>query len=185
MTFTKIKKILCGVGLAVLPFAFSSDAWAEGLPERIEDGNILHCFNWSITDVKNNLPDIAEAGFGAVQLSPMQRPSATPGDSWDVLYRPYDLSFQASEAMGTQQDLIDLCAEAKQYGIKIIVDVVANHIDREDGFHLPWWEEGQQARIRKDAGPISYSNRTSITTGLIGDYAYEINTEATAVLQKR
>ncbi|MCH5224699.1 MAG: starch-binding protein [Muribaculaceae bacterium] len=184
MTITKIKNLLCCLGMVVLPFAFSSETFATDLPERIEDGNILHCFNWSIQEVKENLPNIAEAGFVAVQLSPMQRPSAKRGDSWSDLYRPYDLSFQESEAMGSLEDLKNLCAAANELGIKVIVDVVANHIDREDGFHLEWWEQGTQARIRKDAGPISYSNRTSITTGLIGDYAYEINTEATAVLQK-
>ena len=53
----------------------SAPASAEnsyGLPENIQDGNILHCFDWSIAQVKEELPAIAEAGFGAVQLSPMQ-----------------------------------------------------------------------------------------------------------------
>lgn len=184
MTISGSKKFLCSLCMGALALSLSLPGSGAELPERIEDGNILHCFNWSINEVRENLAKIADAGFGAVQLSPMQRPSAKPGDSWSDLYRPYDLAFQDSEAMGSLEDLKALCEVAKELGIKVIVDVVANHIDREDGFHLPWWEEGQQARIRKDAGPISYSDRTSITTGLIGDYAYEINTEATAVLQK-
>lgn len=42
-----------------------------GLPAAIQDGNILHCFNWTMADVKAELPNIAAAGFGSVQLSPL------------------------------------------------------------------------------------------------------------------
>lgn len=50
-----------------------------GLPVSIQEGNILHCFDWTMAEVKAELPAIAEAGFGAVQLSPLQRPDAGPG----------------------------------------------------------------------------------------------------------
>lgn len=180
------KKLICfGIGLLSMTSYLPGYAADYGLPERIEDGNILHCFNWSINEVRQNLQNIAESGFGAVQLSPMQRPSAKTGDAWNDLYRPYDLSFQASEAMGSLEDLKNLCNEAKEYGIKIIVDVVANHLDKAN-YNNEWWDAaGNQSRLRlnPDAN-ISYSNRTSITTGLIGDYAVEINSEAQAVLQK-
>lgn len=187
MTISKFKKTaisLC-VGLLSLTYVLPANSADYGLPEKIEDGNILHCFNWSINEVRANLQSIAEAGFGAVQLSPMQRPSAKPGDAWNDLYRPYDLAFQESEAMGTAEDLKNLCEEAKAYGIKVIVDVVANHLDKVN-YNNTWWDvAGNQTRLRLNPDPsISYSNRTSITTGLIGDYAVEINSEAQAVLQK-
>ena len=38
-----------------------------GLPAGIQEGNILHCFNWKLSDVKAELPNIAAAGFGSVQ----------------------------------------------------------------------------------------------------------------------
>lgn len=185
MTISKNKKKLISFFTGLLSFVFSLQSYAANLPERIEDGNILHCFNWSINEVRENLSNIASAGFGAVQLSPMQRPSAKPGDSWSDLYRPYDLSFQESEAMGSLDDLKSLCEEAKEYGIKIIVDVVANHLDKEN-YNNSWWDAaGNQTRLRQNPGSsISYSNRTSITSDLIGDYAVEINSEAQAVLQK-
>lgn len=31
--------------------------------------------------------------------------------------------------MGSESDLQSLCSEAEKYGIKVIVDVVANHVD--------------------------------------------------------
>lgn len=43
-----------------------------GIPENIQDGNILHCFEWNSADIIAELPAIAEAGFGAIQISPLQ-----------------------------------------------------------------------------------------------------------------
>ena len=34
-----------------------------GLVENIQDGTILHCFNWKFSDIKAELPNIAKAGF--------------------------------------------------------------------------------------------------------------------------
>ena len=36
-----------------------------GLASKIEDGNILHCFDWKYNDIKAELKNIAEAGFTA------------------------------------------------------------------------------------------------------------------------
>ncbi len=72
-----------------------------GLPSAIQDGNILHCFNWTMAEVKASLPEIAAAGFGSVQLSPLQRPDIKTGSAWHDLYRPYDLAFKSS-GMGSE-----------------------------------------------------------------------------------
>ena len=45
-----------------------------GLPDTIEEGAILHCWCWSYNTIKDNLPQIAAAGFKTVQTSPVQRP---------------------------------------------------------------------------------------------------------------
>lgn len=99
-----------------------------GLKSNIQDGTVLHAFNWKLRDIKNELPNIAAAGFTSVQTSPLQ-PHAygTPRDAWYWLYQPCDFVIGNSE-IGSRQDLIDLCNEADKYGIKIIVDVVANHL---------------------------------------------------------
>lgn len=156
---------------------------AYGLPDKIQEGNILHCFNWSLTDVKNNLQTIAESGFGAVQLSPLQRPSVKSSSNWSDVYRPYDFSFQESSAMGTADDLRALCAEADKYGIKVIVDVVANHIDKATGYYDPWWKTDDRVRSWGGASNINYNNRTSITHDRLGDYA-EVNSENTDVIAR-
>lgn len=41
-----------------------------GLKDNIQDGVILHCFDWTYAQIKEELPNIAAAGFSAVQTSP-------------------------------------------------------------------------------------------------------------------
>lgn len=48
-----------------------------GLMDNIQDGNILHCFCWKHTDITAMLPQIAEAGFTSVQVSPPQSTAGT------------------------------------------------------------------------------------------------------------
>lgn len=150
-----------------------------GLPASIQEGNILHCFDWTMAEVKAELPAIAEAGFGAVQLSPLQRPDAGPGSPWHDLYRPYDIAFKSSR-MGSADDLKALCEEAATYGIKIIVDVVANHVDKTAGYHDTWWDSN--GRVRWNGG-INYGDRTSITHKQLGDYG-DINSEDAEVIAR-
>lgn len=148
-----------------------------GLPANIQDGNILHCFNWSMNQVKEELPNIAAAGFGSVQLSPLQRADIRSGESWSALYRPYDMAFKSSSFMGGEAELRALCSEAEKYGIKVIVDVVANHVDKTSGYHDTWWDSNN--RVRWEGG-INYGNRYSITHGQLGDYG-DINSELSEV----
>ena len=180
-----MKKILLSmlcVGLAA--FASLAQQNNYGIPAKIQDGNILHCFNWSINDVRSNLEDIANAGFGAVQLSPLQRRNVTNQDVWSDVYRPYDFTFQPTSALGSEADLTALCSEASKYGIKVIVDVVANHVDKTSGYHDPWWDSNT-AYVRSKGGNanINYGNRYSITHDRMGDY-YELNSEHQDVIAR-
>lgn len=166
------KKLLSALMVAAMSFPAMSAANSYGLPSGIQEGNILHCFNWTAKEIKAELPNIAAAGFGSVQMSPLQRPDIKTGSSWHDLYRPYDLAFKAS-AFCSEQDLKDLCAEAETYGIKIIVDVVANHVDKTAGYHDTWWDSN--GRVRWNGG-INYGDRYSITHGQLGDYG-DVNSE--------
>lgn len=155
---------------------------ANGMPDNIQDGNILHCFNWPINTVKSELPNIAAAGFATVQLSPLQRPDIKTGYAWHDLYRPYDLAFKESSGMGSRADLQALCSEAAKYGIKVIVDVVANHVDKTSGYHDPWWDQNNRVRSSGPAN-INYGDRNSITHDRLGDYC-EINSEHSDVIAR-
>lgn len=164
-----MKKTFIGMMLmSCLAVPAMSASGPYGLPDDIQEGNILHCFNWKISDVRAELKAIAEAGFGAVQLSPMQR-DASVGAVWNDVYRPYDFRFIAS-GMGTADELRSLCDEAGEYGIKVIVDVVANHVDGHGAgnhtlYHDPWWNENNRLRWN---GSVNYGDRYSITHNQMG-----------------
>jgi len=95
-----------------------------GLGETCKDGNILHCFNWTLSQIKQELPNIAQAGFTSVQTSPLQGHDGN--NQWYWLYQP--TNFNVGNELGSYSDLQLLCTEAHKYGIKVIVDVVANHV---------------------------------------------------------
>ncbi|MCH5227163.1 MAG: starch-binding protein [Muribaculaceae bacterium] len=175
--------LYCVALMALLPVSVQA-ANNYGIPENIQDGNILHCFDWPIKTVTENLPNIAEAGYGAVQLSPLQRKNVTSNTGWSELYRPYDYAFQATSGMGNADDLRTLCAEARKYGIKVIVDVVANHVDKSSGYHDSWWDSNSDyVRSKGGNANINYNSRYSITHDRLGDY-YELNTENPEVVAR-
>lgn len=123
------KTINYGLLMLVMLFTMASNIFADnkyGLKDNIQDGVILHCFDWTLADIQAEIPNIAKAGFTAVQTSPVHE-RAGKGSVWYDVYRPYD--FKIGNGLGTEADLKALCAEAHKYGVKVIVDVVANHTD--------------------------------------------------------
>ncbi|MEE3333541.1 MAG: alpha-amylase family glycosyl hydrolase [Ruminococcus sp.] len=106
-----------------------------GLLDTPSGGAILHCFNWSYNNIKAKLKDIAEAGYTSVQTSPVQRPKdynsgwTDLDGQWWKMYQPLSLSIAESGSwLGTKSELEELCTEADKYGIKVIVDIVVNHL---------------------------------------------------------
>lgn len=110
-----------------------------GLCDNIQDGTILHCWSWSCNTIKANMKDIAEAGYTAVQTSPINNinESCTTmklmGNSddgsdgaWWWYYQPTNWKI-GNYVLGSRDDFKAMCAEAEKYGIKVIVDVVPNH----------------------------------------------------------
>lgn len=112
----------------------------NNLAINVQDGVILHAWNWSYKDIEKNLDKIAYAGFSAVQTSPVQQPKgysdtdSAISSSWWKLYQP--ISFSIGNAwLGTKAELKSLCQKAEDYNIKIIVDIVANHMANVDGYN--------------------------------------------------
>ena len=146
------------------------------LKDNIQDGVILHCFDWTYNDIKAELPKIAKAGFTSIQTSPAQ-PNGT--GTWYWLYQPISFSI-GTNGIGTKAELQSLCDEAEKYGIKVIVDVVANHlrgdhnnIDNDLKSSEYWHTFG---------GGIDWKNRWQVTHGEIG--MPDIATENPFVQQK-
>ncbi|MDO5793391.1 MAG: starch-binding protein [Turicibacter sp.] len=101
---------------------------------QIEDGAILHAWNWSFDTIKAKLPEIKEAGYTAIQTSPIQgnKEDLMSSTKWWILYQP--INFKIGNAqLGSREQFKSMCEEADKYGIDIIVDVVANHTGNRGG----------------------------------------------------
>ena len=125
-----------------------------GLAEDVSQGAILHCWNWSYNDIKLHMAEIAQAGFSGIQTSPVQQPKdytyegvvyntvGTPNGTggsdgqWWKLYQPvtFNICDNGQSWLGTKQEFADMCAEAEKYGVKVIVDIVANHMGNISGW---------------------------------------------------
>ena len=158
------KTINYGLLMLVMLFTMASNIFADnkyGLKDNIQDGVILHCFDWTLADIQAEIPNIAKAGFTAVQTSPVHE-RVGKGAVWYDVYRPYD--FKIGNGLGSEADLKALCAEAHKYGVKVIVDVVANHTDYPNvAEHL------KDLSLYHQLGHgIDWHNRNDVTHGEIG-----------------
>ncbi len=119
------------------------------LSSEVQKGQILQCWNWSYNNIKYHMQDIASQGFSAIQTSPVQATKETTKEyyntvwnsSW-VVYQPVSFTMETNSfnALGTKADFEAMCAEAHKYGIKVIVDVVLNHManDMSENTIHPW-----------------------------------------------
>ncbi|MBR2249577.1 MAG: hypothetical protein IJ844_03585, partial [Prevotella sp.] len=163
--------------LLLLMAVFSLQTFAQSLPSKIEDGVILHCFNWKYNDIKNSLSQIKAAGFVAVQTSPAQL-NVTNQDSWNILYRPRD-SKAGPNVLGTSSELKALCDAAHALGIKVIVDVVANHTDGNLNWVADFWKNPD---LYHNDGGANDRSRYQVTHGEIG--MHDLKTEDSRVQDK-
>lgn len=175
------KTINYGLLMLVMLFSMASNIFADnkyGLKDNIQDGVILHCFDWTLADIQEEIPNIAKAGFTAVQTSPVHE-RAGKGSVWYDVYRPYD--FKIGNGLGTEADLKALCAKAHEYGVKVIVDVVANHTDygnvadrlKDEGlYHQPF-----------DVG--NWHDRHQVTFGMIGMWDLDTNNPTVQAIIKQ
>ena len=110
--------------------------------DTVQGSAILHCFDWSFDEIKAHLPEIAASGYTAVQTSPVQPPKdynaawTDTNGQWWKLYQPlgFRIAGEGESWLGSAADLTELCKEAERYGIKVIVDVVSNHLANNVGF---------------------------------------------------
>ncbi len=99
------------------------------------DGVVLDMWQWSFSAIQNVLPQVAADGYSAIQVSPVQgtknNTSLANGFAWYLFYQPVNLKVGNAQ-LGSETDFQNLCAAAKSYGIKIIVDAVLNQV-ADDG----------------------------------------------------
>ena len=107
----------------------------SALANSVQEGLILHAWNWSYSTIEAELDNIKAAGYTTIQVSPVQQPkdySASYGKGWAgqwwKLYQPLSFSIAKESWLGTKTELTSLCTKAHTYGIKIIADIVVNHL---------------------------------------------------------
>ena len=124
-----------------------------GLTDTVNEGKILQAWNWSYENAIAMMPKVAEQGFTTMQISPPNEikmatinedgsrvkvcEPAVDGvapNGWWIFYQPAGFQLNESEdnALGTKAEFVEMCAEAKKYGIKILVDAVINHMGTDD-----------------------------------------------------
>ena len=104
-------------------------------PLQIKDRPILHAWDWSVSQIINDLDNIANANYKAIQLSPLQPSKNTnANEPWWNLYQPlgFKVSTGTENPIGNKTSLTELCRKAKEKDIAIIMDVVCNHLASED-----------------------------------------------------
>jgi alpha-amylase len=93
---------------------------------------IYHAFDECFTNVIAKLPDIKAAGYTHVQISPANQTISRADDActsdkyWYMQYQPLDYVLNGN--LGTEQDVNNLISTAHKLGIKVIADVVLNHM---------------------------------------------------------
>ena len=146
---------------SLLPFMQAPEVSAAstvdyGLADTSQHGVILHCWNWSYNNIKKYMKDIAAAGYTSIQTSPVQQPkdyywegvaygnvgipNGTGGEdgNWWKAYQPVTFSIcdNGYTWYGTKAEFKAMCDEAEKYGVKVIVDIVANHMGNIQGYKI-------------------------------------------------
>ena len=104
---------------------------------------ILHAWCWSFKTIYENMKEISDAGYSAIQVSPIQECKINKNcekckkngqehcvcfkDNWYFTYQPTNFKI-GNKYLGTKSEFFKMCQEAKEHGVKIIVDIVANHV---------------------------------------------------------
>ena len=154
-----------------------------GLTEQMSEGATLHAWEWSFKTIEQHIPEIAAAGYTSVQTEPISAiHTGNKGkiftENWYYVYQPTDTTI-GNWVMGSESDLKSLCATAHKYGVRIIVDVVANHMTATWNAIADRWRKSDLYHHDCNDGEVQdYNNRYQVThCKLLG--LYDINTSKT------
>ena len=180
LSLTVMGSALAGLGgtslLAVETSAASTATVDYGLASTSQQGVTLHCWNWSYNNIRKYMKDIAAAGFTSIQTSPVQQPKdyfwegvaygnvgipdGTGGyeGNWWKAYQPVTFSIcdNGHTWYGTKAEFKAMCDEAEKYGVRVIVDIVANHMGNIQGYKIASKGdslEEQQKAVMADISP--------------------------------
>lgn len=93
---------------------------------------ILQFFETPWAEIEARMPEIAQAGYGAIWLPPPTKGTEGLRDVGFATYDRFDLGdrFQRdtiSTRYGSKDDLLSLVATAHRFGVRVYFDVIMNH----------------------------------------------------------
>ena len=109
-------------------------------------------WNWSFKTIKENIKEIVNAGYTWIQISPVQgtKDKSLVVKDWWMLYQPINFKI-GNFQIGSRSEFIEMCAEAHRYGLKVMVDVILNHMaNRGGGSDSNFPHETVESFIRDD-----------------------------------
>lgn len=141
------------------PITAAASTASANIPERIRDGVILHAFDWNLSVIEDNLQAIADAGYTAIQTSPLM--GVGSGEQWYAAYQPRNMIAGGPDnRYGDREALVSLTSAAEELGIKVIADVVPNHMGSIATSHEPW---NSTEYFHNVTGSVGYNDRFLLT----------------------
>ncbi len=148
--------ILAGI---VILFSFTTFVLAGEKPVAI-----FHAFDQSYVDVTSYVCDLPNQGYSHIQIAPAQK--SNPSDQWWARYQPID--YAVIEGKGSEVDLKKLIIKSHSCGMKVIADVVFNHMADMDDYRDLNFPGLSRANFHSKC-EIDYSNRDSVVNCWLGN----------------
>ena len=173
-----------------MPVIASAEVSKKTAPDQV----ILHAWSWSFNTIADNMKAIADAGYDFVQTSPAQACFvgedggmalfSKPGDpvkgKWYYYYQPTDWTV-GNYLLGSRDDFKAMADSALKYNVRVIVDVLPNHMAVNHNAVLPALDNAVgghenlfHANGFKDIH--RWDDREECTTGKMGGLP-DVNTE--------
>ncbi|RYQ04804.1 alpha-amylase, partial [Bifidobacterium pseudolongum subsp. globosum] len=158
-----------------------------GLTKDMRDGATLHTFMWSFQTIKEHMEEIAQAGYTSIQINNV---SAVKDNSelgkgnwylnWYYIYQPINTTI-GNYILGSEDEFKEMCDIAHQYGVRVIVDAVANHFTSEWEVIDPSWQNKDYFHPQ---APINdYNDREDCTQNTLSGL-WDLNTQNSEVAQR-
>ena len=88
---------------------------------------IFHAFHQRLSDIEKFVCTLHDQGYSHVQIPPAQK-SSDAGDEWYFRYQPVDFGTLEGRGGEGEPELVRLIEKAHGCGMKVIADVVFNHM---------------------------------------------------------
>ena len=159
-------------------------------PNYTNTETILHVWSWNFNTITENMKQIADAGFTMLQTSPVNACFSPEGGNrklldekegnWYHYYQPTDWTV-GNNMLGTEEEMQVMLNTAKEYGIRVLVDVLPNHTAFDidlvtDEFYAAVGGRDKMFHTHGLEGINDYNDRTECTHQGVGGLP-DVNTE--------